>query len=574
MGGGNYAAGPVSLSTPVTVNKDLIVCENIAGPDVRCRGRVSPHAKVQLSVHAPGFSKNFFEGLFLGVAHAAPLSAIVSADANGFFQAAVGAGPGQAIEIRSAASRLVLTVPQEGESVSGVMGLMKNMTVDSKGSVWFSGVLPPAKPASRFSLAKLFISEAHAETASPSSSISEIAASCPGTVPPVAPAGEPSSRCEIKRLPPGADSPETVASFEGCTQADVRFIRPWEGNDRWVLAGVRDSVYVVDLEAVPPKVTQRIRFPAPVLGGSPMGGHLYVTVGGAEAAALSLFRISGPGSEGFQPACVLGESLPGKLAVYQGIQEVVSSDTWGSQFVSVGRFTGDYRVLTGALSSGDQFKIGPKEIFRSVHRLEAAVVTGNFGFSDKGIVRTYFAVLSSEEKKLHIIEDENSLDDSSFSRTQVYSFDLSAYVAPYSLAVDRDLMRIAFLDHGPAGARMAVVPLRFTDGVQLDLAAAKFQELGNVVPSALVRISDEVYQALQEAPPASTLPESAPSPESAPQAPIAARVYTAPVDPPPAPPAPDNAEVEDEAVPWLVNTQGTQIETFDKGNPAAYQRTP
>src|SRR5918996_3595362 len=53
--GGNYAAGPVSLPSPSTLNKNLIVCENVAGPRVECRGSdgaASPNARIKLTVYS------------------------------------------------------------------------------------------------------------------------------------------------------------------------------------------------------------------------------------------------------------------------------------------------------------------------------------------------------------------------------------------------------------------------------------------------------------------------------------------------------------------------------------------
>ncbi|HEX5033242.1 MAG TPA: hypothetical protein VFW62_02065, partial [bacterium] len=255
VGGGNYAAGPVSLPSPVTINKNLIVCENIAGPNVECRGSagaVPAYSRVTVSVHPAGFAswRNKVQSLFMGTAHAAGFAIAVNADGAGAFSATVEAAKDEIIQIQVGDAKLLLKVPDELGSVSGSTGTMKNMTVDSDGNIWFSG-RPAAAKKIGFRWTSLFFSEAQAATFASQPNLAQehqfshreevamVAVYLPERNPEGALCGSPAdtgaelsadrlvaSRCEVKRLAAGSDAPETVVSFPGCVQDDIRFIRP------------------------------------------------------------------------------------------------------------------------------------------------------------------------------------------------------------------------------------------------------------------------------------------------------------------------------------------------------------
>lgn len=534
VGGGNYAAGPVSLPSPVTINKNLIVCENIAGPNVECRGSagaVPPYSRVTVSVHPAGFASwgSKLQSLFLGTAHAAGFSIIVNADGTGAFSATVEASKDEVIQIQVGGARLLLKVPEELGSVSGSTGTMKNMTVDSDGNIWFSSRPAPAKKIG-FRWTALFFSEAQAAPApeapafespaatfasqpnlaqEPQFSVREEVAMAAVLLPERNPEGafcgapadtgaelsadrSVATRCEVKRLAAGSDAPETVVSFPGCGQDDIRFIRPVKKHDasavphNYILVGIRRSIYVVNVDAVPGQIVKRIVFPSEPLSADDLGDDIYVTLNGnaLPESDSKIYLISKVSWGNFGSSCVSSMGLEEDMVVYQGLQGVVSVDTWGSQFAMAGRYAEGYRILTGSSSLEFIFSNRPKEIFRSPVPLEVAIVERNWD-----LTRSVFAVLAAAEKKIYLVDDFMGRENGRYvERTLVYAFDLSAYTSPYSLKVDRDNDQIAFIDRGAEGTRLVLLPYRADLGAEIDLAGAIVRDLGNVTPSGLVRV--------------------------------------------------------------------------------------
>lgn len=535
VGGGSYAAGPVSLPSPVTINKNLIVCENVAGPTVECRGSagaVPPYSRVTVSVHPAGFAswRDKLESFFLGTAHAAGFSTIVNADGTGAFTATVEASKGEVIQIQVTGSRLLLTVPEELSSVSGSAGTMKNMTVDSDGNIWFSGRTAPAKKKIGFRWTSLFFSEAQAATVEPEESVesqrispyeppslanapvysfshgrisesvllperSPEGASCgvaADTAAELSADAAVTTRCEVKRLAAGSDTPEVVASFPGCVQDDIRFIRPVKKFDNaavmhsYILVGIRRSIYVVNVDQTPGRILKRTVFPSDVLSADDLGDNVYVTLSGESLpeSESKIYLISKVSWGNFAASCVNTTGFEDDFAAYSGLQSVVSVDTWGSQFALAGSYAEGFRILTGSSSLEFIYSTAPKEIFRSPYPLEVAILERNWEMT-----RNVFAVLAAAEKKLYLVEDYRAVEDGRYvNRIAVYTFDLSDYSVPYSLKVDRDNDQLAFLDRGPSGTRLVILPFRADSGAEVDLASAIVQDLGNVNPSGLVRV--------------------------------------------------------------------------------------
>lgn len=530
VGGGNHAAGPVSLPAPATLNKNLIVCENIAGPNVVCRGSAGAapaFAKVTVSVHPAGFAswRDKLQSIFIGTAHAAGFTTIVSADASGAFSATVEAVKDEVIQIQVGGTRLLLTVPEELGTVSGSTGTMKNMTVDSDGNIWFSRrESAPKKMAFRWT--SLFFSEAQAaqeapnrlvvpvdaEVARPGATNQLIDARTFSSEGDVAPAEVPAernpqgascsgpaevatelssdanipSRCEVKRLTLGSDSPEVVASFPGCAQDDIRFIRPTKKTDNslvlrsYILVGIRRSIYVVDVSSSPAKVIKRFVFPAEVLSAEDLGEDIYVTLSGESLLenAPKIYMMTKVSWGNFESACIDEMGLQDEMAVYQGIQSVASVDTWGNQFVLSGRYAEGYRLIAGIGSMEFLYTQAPKEIFRSASPIEVVIASRNWDAS-----QAVYAVLSKTEKRLYLLHA-----NASTNRVEVYDFDLSAYKDPYSLKVDRDNHQLAFLDRGAESSRLILLPYETDKSVTVDLQAAVVKDLGNITPSGLVRV--------------------------------------------------------------------------------------
>lgn len=535
VGGGNYAAGPVSLPSPVTINKNLIVCENVAGPTVECRGSagaVPAYSRVTVSVHPAGFAawREKLQSLFLGTAYAAGFSTIVNADGTGAFTATVEASKGEVIQIQVGASRLLLKVPDELGSVSGSTGTMKNMTVDSDGNIWFSGRPAPAKKIG-FRWTSLFFSEAQAAMAEPDGMATDSqrvllneqpslanapgfsvregrineAAGLPERNPEGASCGVAAdtgaelsadaavaARCEVKRLAAGSDMPEAVASFPGCVQDDIRFIRPVRKYDNaavphnYVMVGIRRSIYIVNVDQVPGQIVKRTVYPSEVLSADDLGDNVYVTLNGDSLpdSAAKIYLVSKVSWGNFAASCVDQTGFEEDFAAYLGLQSVASVDTWGSQFALAGRYAEGYRILTGSSSPEFIYSTAPKEIFRSPFPLEVAILE-----RDWNLTRNVFAVLAAAEKRLYLVEDYRGVEDGRYvDRIAAYTFDLSAYTAPYSLKIDRDNGQLAFLDRGADSTRLVILPFRADSGAEVDLAAAIVRDLGNVTPSGLVRV--------------------------------------------------------------------------------------
>lgn len=529
-GGGNYAAGPVSLPAPATLNKNLIVCENVAGPTVVCRGSAGAapaFAKVNVSVHPAGFAswRDKLESLFIGTANAAGFSVVVTADGSGAFSATVEAVKDEVIQIQVGSTRLLLTVPEELGSVSGASGTMKNMTVDSDGNIWFSRQeAAPKRIAFRWT--SLFFSEAQAAQEVPSrrvipadaavdslplpdsasaarviSSRGEVApevlpaeqnpegAACSGpaeTASELSADAQVTTRCEVKRLTPGSDTPEVVVTFPGCVQDDVRFIRPTKKNDNasvmhsYILVGIRRSIYVVEVGTAPAKIVKRLVFPAEVLSADDLGDDIYVTLNGQSLpeSAPKVYMIEKVSWGDFDAACIDNMGLQEDLAVYQGIQSVVSVDTWGNQFVLAARFAEGYRLIAGMASLEFVYTQAPKEIFRSASPMEVVQIARNWQAN-----RNVYAVLVRAEKKLYLLQT-----DTATNQVEEYSFDLSAFNDPYGLRVDRDNQQVAFIDRGTDSSRLVLLPYTADKTIGVDLNGAVLRDLGNVTPSGLVRV--------------------------------------------------------------------------------------
>ena len=517
VGGGHYAAGPVSLPSPVTINKNLIVCENVAGPTVECRGSagaVPPYSRVSVSVHPAGFAswRDKLQSIFLGTAHAAGFSTVVNADGTGSFTATVEASKAEVIQIQVTGSRLLLTVPDELSSVSGSTGTMKNMTVDSDGNIWFSVRPAPAKKVG-FRWTSLFFSEAQAAMVEPegttvySASQSRIiefimlperspeGASCgvaADTAAELSADAAVTTRCEVKRLAAGSDTPEVVASFPGCVQDDIRFIRPVKKYDNvsvmhsYILVGIRRSIYVVNVDQARGQILKRTVFPDDVLSADDLGDNIYVTLSGESLpdSDSKIYLISKVSWGNFAASCVSTMGFEDDFAAYSGLQSIASVDTWGSQFALTGSYAEGFRVLTGSSSPEFIYSTAPKEIFRSPYPLEVAILERNWEMT-----RSVFGVLAAAEKKLYLVEDYRAVEGGRYvNRIAVHTFDLSAYSAPYSLKVDRDNDQIAFLDRGAGGTRLVILSFQADTGAEVDLASAIIQDLGNVSPSGLVRV--------------------------------------------------------------------------------------
>lgn len=198
-GSGNYAAGPMSLPAPSIINKGLVMCENVPGPTVQCRGSdgaVPANSRVKLTVYGryAAAGKGWSDWL-LPSAHAVPgNTAICNANGAGAFGQAgdcsVIAATGEKIGIcvtngtACTSAELLLTVPVEGGVVSGATAIIKSLSTTPDGYIIFgrrSDSKAGAKSAFRWT--DLLLGRAHAQEVSAAPKLTPppaVAAQCPG----------------------------------------------------------------------------------------------------------------------------------------------------------------------------------------------------------------------------------------------------------------------------------------------------------------------------------------------------------------------------------------------------------
>lgn len=175
--GGNYAAGPVSLPSPSTLNKNLIVCENVAGPRVECRGSdgaapADAHLKLTVYSRFSAIQKSWTDYLIPSAQALVGNTDFCDANATGAFgqsgDCSVVAASGEKIGIcvtadntNCAGPELVITAPVEGGTASGSSGIIKSLSVDPDGNIIFGSRPVPAKKS--FSWLSLFMGTAQAQ---------------------------------------------------------------------------------------------------------------------------------------------------------------------------------------------------------------------------------------------------------------------------------------------------------------------------------------------------------------------------------------------------------------------------
>ncbi len=178
--GGQWAAGPMSIPAPVTINKGMIYCDNIPGPTVECRGSPGaafPNARIKLTVYSRFSDARDWSDFVVKTAHAFPGSTdFCNADGTGAFGLAPGdcsvtatAGEKVGVCVAGAGSSCagpehIVVVPVEGGTVSGASAVTKGMSVTPSGEVLSVRRWPkPSESRIKGILSILWISSAHAE---------------------------------------------------------------------------------------------------------------------------------------------------------------------------------------------------------------------------------------------------------------------------------------------------------------------------------------------------------------------------------------------------------------------------
>ncbi|HKX13049.1 MAG TPA: hypothetical protein VJP40_07845 [bacterium] len=281
--GGNYAAGPVSLPSPSTLNKNLIVCENVAGPRVECRGSdgaASPNAHIKLTVYSrfSAIQKSWTDYLIPSAQALVGNTDFCDANATGAFGASgdcsVVAASGEKIGICEAKAdntcggpELVITVPVEGGTSSGSSGIIKSLSVDPDGNIIFGR---RSKPAGRsFSLLSLFWGTAQAQPVEAPLLTPPAAtgSSCPSASDFI---GNPASAYQapadqtvtLKSRVAGSEVVTELFRLAG-RQEDLKAVHVGNiGNLRIYAVALQNTVYLVARDGL--NLFARIVFPAPV----------------------------------------------------------------------------------------------------------------------------------------------------------------------------------------------------------------------------------------------------------------------------------------------------------------------
>lgn len=283
---GNYAAGPMSLPAPSIINKGLVICENVAGPTVECRGSagaVPANSRVKLTVYdrfasaSPSWTR-----WLMSEAKALPGNTdFCDANGSGAFgqsgDCSVLASTGEKIGICVAkgndciSAELVLTVPVEGGVVSGATGIIKSLSTTPDGVIIFGQKTQPSQAMekkSALSWVNLLIGTAQAQ---------EVAVAPKLTFPPAVAAqciGNPNVSVDAtSSYKPGEDQWLTIKSQKGNvvselfqvpgSQDDLQTINADNiGNVNFISIAMKNTLFLVARLSKQP--VAQIVFPAPI----------------------------------------------------------------------------------------------------------------------------------------------------------------------------------------------------------------------------------------------------------------------------------------------------------------------
>lgn len=512
---GNWAAGPMSIPAPASVNKSLIYCDNITGPEVACYGKpgaVDPGAKVTITVKPIGYTwMDIWEILWASRAYAVPgFTAFGMADGAGAFgPIKVLAVEKEVLEIQSCIAqgcshKLLLKVPAEGGSVSGSTGTMKNLQIDPGSGDGFHSRRQD-KPS--WDWTSLFIASAQASPSTyvlPPESVQfqvqlppvpTYNATCteqPASWATLPRALEKDPGCYVMRVKASSpDVSERYMAIPGCeSQDDIQVIRLFKGNadnKNHLAVGVKNWLYLIKVDAAaPPQILRRIAFPYEVHDVFSVENHLLVFLGGENIPndARRFYTITN--NADWEAAC-WGTNLSGAL---NGLKDIVSSDGSGGGFSFVGAYpsgtTTTYKVFHGSFTDWDLIDAGVYMIYQSTHPLEVAALPNT--------TKAHYAVLDKTDKKLVFIQWDKPWNGRGTATSQDYPLStLTADGAAVSiteasnLVGDQERKELAFLDiMDERHSRIIVVPYTLGDGVYRILTQVATVAL-DYIPTVLAR---------------------------------------------------------------------------------------
>jgi hypothetical protein len=503
--GGNYAAGPVSLPSPATLNKNLIVCENVAGPRVECRGSdgaAPAKAHIKLTVYSR-FSANHksLMDYLIPSAHALVGNTdFCEANAAGAFGAtgdcSVVAAAGEKVGICVANSsnvcagpELLITVPVEGATASGSSGTIKSMSVDQNGDI-IVGKAPMAKPWWKsLSFSGLFFGTAQAELRSaplltPSAPVNA-ACSIGILQAPTAYQAPADSTVTIRKRNPD-ESFTDLFSLPG-SQDDLGPIYAGPiGNPSFIAVALKNTLYIVSRESSQPVATRV--FPAPikqlgkVAAASALSVYLSVPKG-----AVGLYNVA---PDTFDTQCVTSA-------------EVYSFTNPDSFTEILGHYTppGDgYRVPLPFRIHGGVGYVLNSEDYQVIFRQEAqgdipawdgtvhsqATMLKDLQFLYVSPTKVVAVVLDPEANRILLIARQIVSGE-----TTVTPVSLAGYAeTPVAMRLIERYFgtpRLLLLDSGERGARAVTVPVTGLDNGEVALHPIRSQSksLGAIVANAL-----------------------------------------------------------------------------------------
>jgi len=512
--GGNYAAGPMSLPAPSIINKNMIYCDNVAGPTVECRGTagaVPANSRIKLTVYDRFSDRRSWTDWLLPSANAFPGNFdFCNANAAGAFgqtggDCSVVAMTGEKIGIciasgdTCASPELVLTVPVEGGTSSGASGVIKAMSASPDGSVIIIRRSEgPARTQLAFRWTDLFFGTAQAQEA----------ASVPTLTPPaaqIAACSNPnvSGHFGAAYVAPKDQVVTVKSQKDGTTkelfklpgsQDDVSAVNADRiGNIAYVSVGLKNTLFIVDATAYHPMA--QIVFPAPIKsmrGGSSFLEVLLQVPKGDPA----VYHVA---ADSFDTACVDTAESRALTGPNSFVQNVVNFQPPGAGYLvpipfnvygSVGKneSTGDFQVyyrqdeVPSFLPAYENFPY------------HQATLMKDFQFLSVTQDRMVGVVLDPGANRLIFVVRDLASGDNRVLPVSLEGVTTSPVTMRMLTRYSGDPL-LVLMDSGERGAKAVMIPVNLggTDP-QLSLREIKSMDLGPIVADSLELTQPRTYQ--------------------------------------------------------------------------------
>ncbi|MFO1464077.1 MAG: hypothetical protein U1F66_09880 [bacterium] len=510
--GGNYAAGPMNLPAPSIINKNMIYCDNVAGPTVECRGSegaVPANSRIRLTVYGRFSDRRSWSDWLIPSARAFPGNFdFCNANAAGAFgqipgDCSVVAVTGEKIGICVASGdvcaspEIVLTVPVEGGTVNGSTGVIKSMGTTPDGYIIF-GRREGGHGSKRqaFHWTDLFFGTAHAEEAPTIAPLAPREATCP------------SNPNAVAHLGPAYQAPKdqfvTLKAQKGGlvqelfrlpgTQDDLGAVSGDNiGNITYISVAMKNTLYVVHRDSRRPMAT--LVFPAPIksIRGGTSAMEVLLEVPKGEP---SVYRVA---ADSFDTNCLdtqEANALTGPnsfaygLANYQPPGEGFRVPIPFSVVGAVGRAenTDDYQVFYRQEEVPSYMSAYARTIYRQpglMKDLQIVSVTAE---------RVVMAVLDPGANRIIFLVRELPSGDTRTINVSLAGVAESP-VAMRLLNLYRGDPYLVLLDSGERGAKAMLIPVGLGgEDPQLGLRERRSVDLGPIVADALELADANAFQ--------------------------------------------------------------------------------